>query len=349
MPLRRASRISQRLLRWYDRERRDLPWRRTSDPYAIWLAEVMLQQTQVATALPFYRRFLKTFPNVAALDRATMDEVLSLWSGLGYYRRARNLKRAARQLMEEYGGKIPCDFDALRRLPGVGRYTAGAVMSIAFGRHYAALDGNALRVLARVFMLHWDAAIEKKARELLPRRRPGDFNQALMELGSTVCRARQPLCPVCPLAACCAARESGSVRLAAASVRRRKQEARDWPLALVRSNGKILLRRRPAGSALLEGLWEVPGDLQKKREGRLAVLRRVLAGLPAKIELKGVVGEFRHHITYRRLRVLLFDCGVEVKRGALSPEWRWVPLHSARELPLSALSSKAIALLGRCR
>ncbi|HEY2918304.1 MAG TPA: A/G-specific adenine glycosylase, partial [Candidatus Binatia bacterium] len=179
--------IRRRLLRWYDRNKRDLPWRKTRDPYAIWVAETMLQQTQVKTVIPYYERFLKAFPTVEALARAPQQRVLRMWSGLGYYRRAENLKQVARQLVRRCDGKIPRNHDALRALPGVGDYTAGAVLSIAYQQRFPALDGNTRRVLNRLFNLTDNTALHIRALQLVPRSRPGDFNQALMELGATLC------------------------------------------------------------------------------------------------------------------------------------------------------------------
>src|SRR5262245_22247709 len=174
------SAIRRKLLRWYDGHKRDLPWRRSADPYAIWLSETMLQQTQVLTVLPYYEKFLRALPNIAALDRAPLDRVLHLWSGLGYYRRAENLKKAARQVMRDYGGRLPRQYALLRELDGIGDYTAGAILSIAFRQRYPAVDGNVRRVLGRICALDSATRLRSIAAALMPRSRPGDFNQALM-------------------------------------------------------------------------------------------------------------------------------------------------------------------------
>ncbi|MCY4443108.1 MAG: A/G-specific adenine glycosylase, partial [Deltaproteobacteria bacterium] len=231
------------LLRWYDRGKRDLPWRRTRDPYAIWVSETMLQQTQVATVLPYYHRFMEAFPSVEALDRASLDAVRSVWSGLGYYRRAANLKQAARLLVSRHGGRLPADYRALLGLPGIGRYTAGAVMSIAFEQPYAAPDGNLRRVYARLLGLTDSKAIDQAAERMVSRSRPGDFNQAVMELGATLCLPGLPLCDRCPVAHWCRARASGAF-----DVPRRppvRTRAVQWPLVLVESLSRVLLHRRP--------------------------------------------------------------------------------------------------------
>jgi A/G-specific adenine glycosylase len=344
----KTERVQQALLRWYDRAKRDLPWRRARDPYAIWIAETMLQQTQVKTVLPYYRRFLRAFPAVEALARARRERVLALWSGLGYYRRALNLKKAARKIARAHGGKIPRDFAALRDLPGIGPYTAGALMSIAFGEPYPALDANARRVLARLFAVEGEKDLSRVATRLAAGPRPGDFNQALMDLGATVCLPRKPRCAICPVGACCRARKSGAL-LPGAPVRRKPAVRKvDWPLAVIanKSNGKILLRRRPDGG-ILPGLWEIPGGERKKSEPVRSALRRELNGLGEGVKLQSIVGVVRHSITNRRIRAPVYLCACA---GAVSPPppgWRWFPLSSLDKYPLSSLSLKAARLVAK--
>ncbi|MBI3014235.1 MAG: A/G-specific adenine glycosylase, partial [Candidatus Tectomicrobia bacterium] len=211
-----TGKLRTALLKWFSCSHRDLPWRRTSDPYRIWIAETMLQQTRIPTALPYYERFVARFPDVAALARAPEQEVLRLWSGLGYYSRARNLHRAAQTVVEEHQGRMPDSYEAILRLPGIGRYTAGAVLSIAFGLPYPVVDGNVSRVLTRLFRISGDPKCARvsrrlweKARELLSEKRPGDFNQALMEIGSLICTPTKPRCNSCPLEPWCEARRHG--------------------------------------------------------------------------------------------------------------------------------------------
>jgi len=347
-PKSKMSMIRRNLLGWYDRNRRDLPWRRTKDPYAIWIAETMLQQTQVKTVLPYYQRFLRSFPTIEALHRASKQEILAVWSGLGYYRRAENLKKASRQITREHGGKIPPDFRALRALPGVGPYTAGALMSIGFNRAYPALDGNARRVLARLFNANGEKELHAVSKRLVPPSRPGHFNQALMELGSRICVARDPRCPTCPIARSCAARRSGKVEVRALSSARPMIKKVEWPLVLVRNKGKILLRRRPPGG-MLGGLWELPGGERKKGEALKDTLDRHLNGLGNQVSLGSPIGEIRHSITRHRIRAPLFVsvCPSEKKIRLPHPRWRWLPLSSLYRYPLSALSLKAIRLLPR--
>ena len=325
------ARMRAALLRWYDRNKRDLPWRRTRDPYAIWVSETMLQQTQVATVLPYYHRFMKAFPSVEALDRASLDEVRSVWAGLGYYRRAAALKEAARLLLSRHGGRLPEDYNALLNLPGIGRYTAGAVMSIAFGRRHAAPDGNLRRVYARLLGLTDAGPIEQAAEQMVSRSRPGDFNQAVMELGATTCVPATPSCGRCPLAHWCRARAAGVFDVP------RRQAARTrpvrWPLILVESRSRVLLHRRP-DSGLLAGLWELPcpdtlppgclGDALQDTEPAATI---------------------RHAITDMRITspVYVLRKRIPVK----GPDWRWVDLDRLSSLPLSALSTKALRAVRR--
>jgi A/G-specific adenine glycosylase len=336
--------VQRALLAWYGRTRRELPWRRTRDPYAIWIAETMLQQTQVKTVLPYYRRFLKAFPSVGALDRARRDRVLALWSGLGYYRRATNLKAAARKISRAHGGEIPRDFHALRALPGIGDYTAGALMSIAFDAPYPALDGNARRVLSRLFDLKTEKSVREVAARLARTSRPGDLNQALMDLGATVCLPQEPRCPQCPVASRCAARRRGTIHKQLAP----KPAVRkiDWPLALIEKNGKILLRRRPGGG-ILPGLWELPGGERKKSEALRAALRRHLDGAGDKVKPQSVMGVIRHSITNRRIRAPVFRCACADSVPLPARSWRWFPLSSLHRHPLSSLSLKAAKLITR--
>ncbi len=314
------------LLRWYDRNKRDLPWRRTGDPYAIWVSETMLQQTQVATVLPYYRRFMETFPTVEALDRASLDTVRSVWSGLGYYRRAANLKQAVRELVDRHSGTLPADYQALLRLPGIGRYTAGAIMSIAFGRRHAAPDGNVRRVYARLLGLTDARKIDSAAEEMVSRSRPGDFNQALMELGATVCLPGTPLCDRCPLAHWCDARASRNFDVPRRQPVRAK--AIHWPLVFVESRSRVLLHRRP-DSGLLAGLWELPTPDTLPEGLADETLRQTEP-----------VAVIRHAITDKRIAAPVYVLRRRI--GVRGDVWRWVDLDDLSSHPLSSLSTKAI-------
>src|ERR1043166_5525313 len=338
------SAVRGKLLRWYGKNKRDLPWRRTRDPYAIWVAETMLHQTQVATVIPYYERFLAAFPTVAALDRAPLRKVLTLWSGLGYYRRAENLKKSARVLSLNHGGRLPNDYQALRALPGVGDYTAGAVSSIAFGKAHPAIDGNARRVLGRIFALDTVGEIHDLATQLVPANAPGYFNQALMDLGATLCIPKNPRCTLCPVLSHCKTPTSNRE----VTLKKAYSFSRNvvWPLAIVRRNGAILVRRRPP-NGLLAGLWELPGDEKKPRDSITATIRQQFKTLDWEIARPRRIGEIRHTITNRRIRAPIFLFAEKAERKLYLPirGWRWLPEKSFRRQPLSSMTLKALAVL----
>jgi A/G-specific adenine glycosylase len=348
--------VRRALLAWYARHKRDLPWRRTRDPYAIWLSETMLQQTRVETVVPYYERFLARFPTVDALADAEPDEVTRLWSGLGYYSRARNLHAAARRVAREHGGTLPGEVEALRALPGVGRYTAGAVASIAFDRPAPIVDGNVARVLARLLDLREDVTstpVQKRlwneAEALARGPRPGDLNQALMELGALVCTPRAPKCLLCPLREACRAHAAGDPE--ALPVKRRpalpKQIA---AVAAVLTRGKRLLAVRRPPQGLLGGLWDLPGDELGAREPARAALERALRERLG-LEAVGVraIGEVQHQFTHRTLALHVFRAEAKpgrVVRRAYDAH-RWVTPAAFARLGASALARKALALHGR--
>jgi A/G-specific adenine glycosylase len=336
--------IRRKLLSWYEKNQRALPWRRTRDPYAIWIAETMLQQTQVKTVLPYYERFLRRLPNIESLARAPLERVLRLWSGLGYYRRAENLRTAARQIRRDHRGKIPEDYRQLRALAGIGDYTAGALLSIAFGKSYPAIDGNVRRVLSRICLTNSESALRALAIKLVAGARPGDFNQALMELGATLCTPRAPNCVVCPLKRECLSRGRNNVTTHPPLAHAVRFTDVTWPLAIVRCGGRILLRRR-AAAALLGRLWELPGAETARPESAASALRRQLHDLPAKFAKPRHIGEIRHSITHRRIRapIYLFDCAATI--AAPGPRWRWVPWRRVEHGPVSSMTKKALAVL----
>ncbi|MBW3554704.1 MAG: A/G-specific adenine glycosylase [Gemmatimonadetes bacterium] len=284
------------LLAHFDRTRRDMPWRRTSDPYAIWVSEIMLQQTRVDAVIPYYERWMARFPSIEALAGADLDDVLVQWQGLGYYSRARNLHRAAMVVRERLGGRVPREAEELRRLPGVGEYTAGAVASIAFGRRVAAVDGNVRRVLSRLYDLERPRAadLRRLADDLVPAARPGDFNQALMELGATICTPRSPRCDTCPVYRWCRARQLGvQENRPRPKQKKRVPEEHVETAVIVREDGALLLVRRPE-EGLLGGMWEPPG------EHRPAAVRALIDGADPGPEMEPVVHVFSHkRVTYR--------------------------------------------------
>jgi A/G-specific adenine glycosylase len=346
MARKNLSAIRRKLLDWYDRHHRDLSWRRTRDPYAIWIAETMLQQTQVSTVTPYYERFMRELPTLQALHRAPLRRVLALWSGLGYYRRAENLKRSAREIVRKYGGHLPNDYDVLRSLPGIGDYTAGALMSIAFQQPYPALDGNARRVLDRLFDPKDDKELRQTAGLLVPATRPGYFNQGLMELGATICVPKDPRCPRCPIAIHCVSRVTGRRTEKLRTARSVPAHEIEWPLAILRQVGKILLRQR-SGNGLLAGLWEFPGGEAMPSKHLRASLVTQLAEPAKKLPHKRRIGEFRHSITNRKIRspVYLFELPEQMELRLPSRLWRWLQPASLADFPVSSMTFKAAKIL----
>ncbi len=337
------------LLNWFDDNARDLPWRRTHDPYAIWVSEIMLQQTRVTAVIDHYAQFMERFPTLPALAEASEDEVLACWSGLGYYRRARMLYKAARFVAQELGGKLPRTAAELRALPGIGEYTCAAIASIGFGEPVACVDGNVERVLTRVRGWTERTAVAGKVRraaaELLDRDRPGDFNQAMMELGATVCLPRGPLCLHCPVAELCTTR--GEHLVATRKKMRSQKAAYAFLLRIAepevkkadgkKANGKaqhraelaVLLEQRPTEASLMPGMWELPeidasgGDAS----------RRLL--------------DVRHSITVTNYYVTIYryDAIAESTLPASKGERRWVNSGELLELPLTGLTRKVLKRL----
>ncbi len=335
-----VGRFQRALLTWYDKNRRDLPWRRTRDPYAIWLSEIMLQQTRVAAVLEHYRIFLERFPNIERLAAASEDAVLAAWSGLGYYRRARMLHRCAGEIVAQHGGHFPVTAAFLRELPGIGRYTAAAIASIAFSEAVAVVDGNVERVLERVGGGNLSAAESwDRAQELLSTSRPGDFNQAMMELGATVCLPREPRCAACPVRALCAtgARElrkkgSGLGALRGKAVPR-QMKSEIW-CALERRDGHVRMVKRSQKESLMAGMWELPQWADVPAESAIS----------ASILTKWRT--FRHSITVTDYTVhVLHDGGTRrgaPGRGRGTVRGKWVAIEAIPELPITGLTRKIL-------
>ncbi len=328
------------LLEWYGRGHRALPWRKSRDPYAIWLSEIMLQQTRAQAAIPYYERFLERFPDVAQLAAAREDEVLALWSGLGYYSRARNLHRAARRMAE--AGGFPREYEAIRALPGIGDYTAAAVASIAFDLPHAVLDGNVLRVVARMrndaadigsgrtrerFRAVAQGWLEEThagpAKQDMP---AGQFNQALMELGATVCVPRNPLCLLCPVAGLCQARAAGTVAQLPVKLRKTAPVQLEGVLLVVRNRGRILLRQRDAASTRMAGFWDLPapGELPGAALGER-------------------IGEIRHTITHHHYRLEVRHASARKPRDEA---FRWFSVVELDTIPFSTTARKGLKLAG---
>jgi len=334
-------RIRRQLLAWYKAHRRDLPWRRTLDPYAIWVSEIMLQQTRVSAVIGRYRAFLARFPTLVSLAIASEQDVLAMWSGLGYYRRARMLHKAAQFVTSELSGNLPTSAAHLRVLPGIGTYTAAAISSIAHGEPVAVVDGNVERVLCRI--AGWDAGsskngaslrrkIESLASRLLDRECPGDFNQAIMELGATVCTPRSPKCPLCPLASECKTRGEHKMP------RRATMTSRIAAYALsVRSGvpGKprgpaaceVLLEQRPAGLTVMPGLWELPTLLDSE-----------IPASELRMTLRHAIMQVNYYVRIRTV----FEDDIDALAVVAAGNRRWVPLFRASTMPLTGLTRKVL-------
>ena len=348
-----ASELRQRLLRWYDAHRRDLPWRRvdehgSADPYRIWVAEVMLIQTQVDTVIPYYERFLQRFPDVGALAAAHLDDVLKSWEGLGYYARARNLHQAARIIVERHEGELPADERSLRTLPGIGPYIAAAISSIAFGQPVLAVDGNVRRVLSRLHDL--PNPTTNTLREVGPSLvvgRPGDVNQALMDFGAVVCRPRSPRCPACRLGSLCLARAHGTADRRPRRRPTRKRPHYDIAVGVVWRDGQVLIAKRRS-DGLLGGLWEFPGGKPEPRESlQAALIREVGEELDVEVEPGEKIATVDHAYSHFEITLHAFHC--HYRSGTPKPlgcqEFAWVQPAELNRYALPAATRRVLERL----
>jgi A/G-specific adenine glycosylase len=315
--------LQEALVCWYESRKRDLPWRKTRDPYAIWVSEVMLQQTQVKTVLGYYERWMQRFPSLTALASADEADVLHVWQGLGYYSRARRLLAGARAVTNLHAGKLPRDVPALLALPGIGPYSAGAIASIAFGLPEPIVDGNVVRVLCRLFALEGDPAraplkkeLWRLARELVPSDRPSAFNQSLMELGATLCTPTSPRCPECPVAKQCRALALGVERELPRLAKRKAPTAVATAAAYVRRGDAVLLRQMPNDALRWAGLWVLPFAELSRTEKAAAAAARALAEIGVKATANATLREVRHTITRFRLTLSVVACTLAPRTGA---------------------------------
>jgi A/G-specific adenine glycosylase len=348
IPARDISKFRRRLLAWFAARKRDLPWRRTRDPYRIWLSEIMLQQTRVAAVIPYYERFLAAFPDVRALARAGEDRVLANWAGLGYYSRARNLQRAAKEIVSRHAGEFPREFQPALDLPGIGRYTAAAVLSIAYDAPHAVLDGNVARVLARLAALRGDLRapgmwrkLEAAAQDLLARKAAGDWNQAMMELGATICTPKSPRCDECPVERWCRARQLGiEATLPQARVKRDTVDVTLAAAVFLDPRGRTLLVRQPGGDgALFSRMWQFPAVETAGSDERTALTRHLREKFD--VELNGNLVRLagaRHSVTFRNIRLEPYLIRVaELPRAEGA---RAIPLTHIQRLPISNATRK---------
>jgi A/G-specific adenine glycosylase len=336
------------LLTWYAQHARPLPWRQQQDPYAIWVAEIMLQQTQVETVIPFYEKWMRSFPTLEDLAKASQKDVLAQWEGLGYYSRARNLHRAAQDVVLRYQARLPETAYELEKLPGIGPYTAGAIASIAFNQDVPAVDANVRRVLARVFNVEQDAASNdgmRRIRDLcyqhLPTGRSSAYHQAMMDLASLICTPRSPACPVCPVANICQARRLGLQDLRPVLLKKPAIPHYEVAAAVVCEGGLYLITQRPQ-NGLLGGLWEFPGGKMKSGEDLPTCLRReIQEELAAGVEVHEPLGVYRHAYTHFSVTLHAFHCtlrpGSPAPRPVQVADLRWVHVDELPDYPMGKI------------
>jgi A/G-specific adenine glycosylase len=338
--------IAELLLDWYAKNARRLPWRESSEPYAVWISEIMLQQTRVDTVIPYYQRWMEEFPTINELALASEQDVLQLWEGLGYYSRARNLHKTAREVKEKYGGELPAERKDLEKLPGIGVYTAGAIASIAFGLDETALDGNVQRVLSRLFDMglpvrspQGKKSLQQLAEKVLPPGEAGTFNQALMDLGATICTPRAPLCSECPLKTLCQANQNGTQAERPVLEKRPAIPHYTVTAAVIQRNGLFLIARRPA-KGMLGGLWEFPGGKTEKGEDLETCLKReIREELDADILIETPFGVYRHAYTHFRVTLYAFLCKLNGRepQALEADEIRWVRSSELEDFPMGKI------------
>ena len=347
-------RFRGRLLSWYDEQRRELPWRETTDPYQIWVSEVMLQQTQVNTVKPYYERFINRFPTVVDLAEAELNDVMKLWEGLGYYGRARHLHKAAREILVRFAGRIPDNLQDLLSLPGIGRYTAGAILSIAFHEPVPILDGNVIRLFTRIF--HVTECVDKSetrkvlwniAGELLPLKRIDDFNQGIMEVGSIICKPGRPLCDACPLETLCEAKRL-SIQ-AQFPVRRPRKPIPHYHVTagiIWRGENLLITLRPPKG--LLGGLWEFPGGKLDEGEDLASCLyREIREELGIEVQVGDLFTSVKHAYTHFKITLHAFHCTYVDGEIQLieCDDYRWISPREFEKYPFPAADRKIIEVL----
>jgi len=339
-----ARRLRASLVRWYRRKKRDLPWRRTQDPYAIWVSEVMLQQTTVAAVVPYWERFLDRFPDTRALAASREDDVLALWSGLGYYRRARALRNGAIAVMETHGGRVPADVATLMGLPGIGRYTAGAIASVAFGKAAPIVDGNVKRVFSRLFAMRGAGAAQERAywslaETLVRGAAPGDWNQAVMELGATVCTPRTPRCESCPVSAGCGAFALGTPEAFPAPVKRNPSTLVKVAVAWVEREGRVLLARRHEDTPL-RGAWDLPAAVVRAGSTpKRTIATELLTRYGLRVKPRAVVAATKHSILNARLAIAVVEAKPTGAAGR-SADLRWVAPGGFGRIAVSGATNK---------
>jgi len=337
------------LLRWYRKNARRLPWREARDPYKIWVSEVMLQQTQVKTVLAYYSEFTRVFPDIKSLAQSDLQDVLKQWEGLGYYARARNLHRAARLVMADHEGRLPSDQPRLQKLPGIGDYIAAAVLSIAFDQPYPVVDGNVKRVLARLFKM--DIPVNQSASfkqfhavatELLEAQHPGDFNQAMMELGALICTPTQPSCDTCPVSFACLALEHGEVAVYPRKIKAKPTPRIHMAIGVVFRRNRVLIIRRPP-DGLLGGLWEFPGgEVKHNEQSATTCVRAIKLAANLTVTVDSFLTRITHAYTHFKIKADVFFCTYQ--KGSLklgqAVDYRWIKIDEIDQYPFPKANHK---------
>ena len=342
------EKIQTRLLRWFEKNGRDLPWRKTRDPYAIWVSEIMLQQTQVATVIPYYQRFLKAFPTVHHIAITNLSNVLKVWEGLGYYSRARNLHKTARMIIDYFGGKIPDNLKDLLSLPGIGRSTAGAILSFAHNKEAPILDGNVKRVFSRLFAISGrkgrrENILWEISESLVPKGRSNPFNQALMDLGSMLCTPKDPQCPRCPLRDLCQGRASGTPESYPPRAFKKPIPHRTAVSAVIEKNKRFLLNRRPP-RGLLGGLWEFPNwPMEGEKDSERYLKKKIKSEMGIEVKSQGAIGLFKQTYSHFRLSLHVYHCqAIGGKNGG-----RWFPIRDLSRIPMSRIHRRIAQTLSK--
>jgi A/G-specific adenine glycosylase len=349
--------LGRKLLAWYKRHQRSLPWRKTNDPYRIWISEIMLQQTQVNTVIPYYERFIKSFPDVRTLAAAPLQDVLKAWENMGYYSRARNIHAASRIIVNQWDGRIPDKLEEIKTIPGIGEYTSGAILSIAYRQAVPAVDGNVRRILSRLFAIRKpvnEPREQKNLRDLaallVPAKNPGEFNQALMDLGATVCRAKKPDCSRCPVSGLCRANLHKLQNILPITRKAPAIPHRQAVAAVIRNSDNLLLVVQRQASGLLASLWKLPGGFIEDVEKNGSLLRRnVKEELNISIRVGKYLASVDHVYTHFRLTLQAFDCcllkGNPEARACQN--WRWATSAQLKKLPMSNIDRKILAEIAK--
>jgi A/G-specific adenine glycosylase len=354
MNKKQISQFQKRILRWFNINQRKLPWRATKNPYHIWVAEVMLQQTQVKKVLEYYQKFIDQFPDVQSLAKADLQQVLKAWEGMGYYARARSLHKAAQLILKEKGGIIPKTYHDFKKMPGAGEYITAAVLSQAFNALHTVVDGNVKRVLSRVFLIDKPVNLsssrtifKEQADLLLDQSEPGDFNQAIMELGAIICRPKNPKCHDCPITSFCGSFKMNQQSKYPLSVKSKSIPEYHIAVGIIHKNGHILIiQRQPDG--LLGGLWEFPGGRVKQGENSEQVcIRKVKEKMNLDVKVTGFLTRISHAYTHFKIIMDVFDCGFQSGKVTLNgpADFRWIAVTEVDHFPFHAANHKFIPLL----